>query len=60
MKDAVRYDTAVVLMHDAATKAPTAEALAPMIDRLRENGFTLLPIEEDTELVQHIKADSVN
>ena len=59
MKDAVRHTTAVVLMHDAATKAPTVEALAPMIDRLRENGFTLLPISEDTELVQHIKADSV-
>lgn len=59
MKDAVRHHTAVVLMHDAATKAPTVEALAPMIDQLRENGFTLLPIDEDTELVQHITADSV-
>lgn len=59
MKDAVRYESAVVLMHDAATKAPTAEALAPMIDRLREAGFTLLPIDEDTELVQHIEAGSV-
>lgn len=60
MKDAVRYQNIVVLMHDAATKAPTAEALAPMIDQLRESGFTLLPIDEDTELVQHIAADSVS
>lgn len=59
MKDAVRYQSAVVLMHDAATKAPTAEALAPMIDRLREAGFALLPIDEDTEPVQHIEAGSV-
>ena len=59
MKDAVRYQSAVVLMHDAATKAPTAEALAPMIDRLREAGFTLLPIDEDTEPVQNIEAGSV-
>lgn len=59
MKDAVRYRTSVVLMHDAATKAPTADALAPMIDRLREAGFVLLPIDEDTEPVQHIKADGV-
>lgn len=31
----------VILMHDSAAKTTTVQALAPMIDRLREQGFEL-------------------
>lgn len=60
MKDVVKYDTSVVLMHDASTKASTVEALGPMIDRLKELDVDLLPITKSTKLIQHISADSVN
>lgn len=60
MKDVVKYDTSVVLMHDASTKASTVEALGPMIDRLKELDVELLPITKSTKLIQHVSADSVN
>lgn len=60
MKDVVRYDTSIVLMHDSSTKGTTVEALGPMIDRLNELDVDLLPISESTKLIQQIPADSVN
>ena len=60
MTDVVKYDTSIVLMHDAATKGTTVEALGPMIDQLQAMGVELLPIDENTKPIQQIKADSVN
>ncbi len=57
MDDVVRYETSVVLMHDASDKATTVEALVPMIDQLRELGAEILPIDETTKPIQHIQAD---
>ena len=37
----------------------TVEALGPMIEALQGMGAQILPIDENTTLVQHIKADSV-
>lgn len=37
----------VVLMHDASTKATTAQALPGMIDRLRARGFAFAAMEPD-------------
>lgn len=59
MTDVERYDTSIVLMHDAATKGTTVDALGPMIDQLQTMGVELLPIDENTKLIQHIPADSV-
>lgn len=59
MTEVVKYDTSVVLMHDTSAKAATVEALVPMIDQLQEMGAELLPIDENTELIQHIPVDSV-
>lgn len=59
MTDVVKYKTSVVLMHDAETKASTVEALVPMIERLQDMGAELLPIDENTTVVQHIAAVSV-
>lgn len=59
MNDVGKYDTSIVLMHDSATKAATVESLGPMIDQLQAMGVELLPIDENTKPIQHIKADSV-
>lgn len=60
MADVGKYDTSIVLMHDAATKGTTVDALGPMIDQLQAMGVELLPIDENTKPIQHISADSVN
>ncbi len=58
--DGVRqYKTSVVLLHDAPDKSTTVEALAPLIDELRAMDAQILPIDENTTLIQYIKADSV-
>ena len=59
MKDVVKYKTSIVLMHDAETKTTTVEALEPMIEALESMGAEILPIDENTTVVQHIAAASV-
>lgn len=59
MKDVVKYDTSIVLMHDASTKGTTVEALGPMIDQLKALDVELLPIDENTKLIQQIPVDSI-
>lgn len=59
LEDVVKYKTSVVLLHDANTKETTVEALGPMIEALQAQGVELLPITEDTTVIQHISADSV-
>ena len=56
MKDVVKYKTSIVLMHDAETKTTTVEALEPMIEALESMGAEILPIDENTTVVQHIAA----
>lgn len=60
MGDVVNYDTSIVLMHDASTKATTVDALIPIIDQLQAMGAEILPIDQNTKLIQHIPADSIN
>lgn len=60
MNDVGRYETSIVLMHDSSAKSGTVEALAPMIDQLKEMGAELLPIDENTTPIQQIPADSVD
>ncbi|MCI9137807.1 MAG: polysaccharide deacetylase [Lachnospiraceae bacterium] len=59
MNDVGRYKTSIVLMHDASTKSSTVDALVPMIEQLQASGAELLPIDENTALIQQIPADSV-
>lgn len=59
MSDVVKYKTSVVLMHDSNTKGTTVEALGPMIEALQGAGAQILPIDDNTTLVQHVKAESV-
>lgn len=53
---AVSGDTAVVLLHDAAGKRSTVEALPVIIEKLKAmDDVVLLPITEETEAVQHVR-----
>lgn len=56
MKDAERYDTTIVLMHDAADKATTVEALPILIEKLQALENTrIVAIDDETVPVQHRK-----
>lgn len=51
-----KYNNAVVLMHDAAEKTSTVEALPIIIETILQSEDTvLLPISEETVRVQHIR-----
>lgn len=54
-----RYKTSVVLLHDGEDKSTTVEALGPMIEALQKMKAEILPIDENTTVIQYIKADSV-
>lgn len=54
-----RYKTSVVLLHDGENKSTTVEALGPMIEALLAMNAQLLPIDENTKVIQYIKAESV-
>lgn len=59
MEGISQYKTSVVLLHDAPDKSTTVEALTPLIDELQGIDAQILPIDENTTLIQYIKADSV-
>jgi peptidoglycan/xylan/chitin deacetylase (PgdA/CDA1 family) len=50
----------VLLMHDEQTKTATAESLPKLIRQLKTAGYDILPITDETPLVQHISYDSVS
>lgn len=51
-----KHSTSVVLMHDAAGKTTTLEALPTIIETIQAMDDTvLLPITEETKLIQHIQ-----
>ena len=54
MSDVVKYKTSVVLMHDADSKDATVEALPTLIEKLQAEGAVILPVSDDTEMVQHV------
>lgn len=49
----LNYDTNVVLMHDAGTKASTVQALPQIIKYGKEHGYTFARITKDTRLIHH-------
>jgi peptidoglycan/xylan/chitin deacetylase (PgdA/CDA1 family) len=54
MKDVVKYKTSVVLLHDASSKSATVEALPALIEALQEQGAMILPITDETTVIQHV------
>lgn len=59
-EDVVKYKTSVVLLHDAADKSTTVEAIRPLIEALQEMDAEILPIDENTRVIQAVRADSVD
>lgn len=58
-EDVVKYKTSVVLFHDGKDAAITAGALESVIDALSAMNAEILPITEDTSVIQAVKADTV-
>ena len=54
MRDVVKYKTSVVLLHDATNKNATVEALPRLIESLNDAGAMILPITDDTTIIQHV------
>ncbi|MCR5143968.1 MAG: polysaccharide deacetylase [Lachnospiraceae bacterium] len=54
MSDVVKYKTSVVLLHDADNKDATVEALPKLIESLQREGVLILPIDEETTVIQHV------
>lgn len=53
--DIEKFETSVILLHDSAAKTTTVEALPIIIENiLALEDTVILPITDDTELVQHI------
>lgn len=57
LQDALRFQNAVILMHDLHECDGTVDGLAGLIDRLIEEGYELRPITEETKPVQHVKSE---
>ncbi len=58
-EDVVKYKTSVVLLHDASDKSTTVEAMRPLIEALQAMDAEILPIDENTRVIQSVKVDSV-
>lgn len=57
MQNVEKYDTVIILMHDAADKETTVEALPVILEGLLELPDTgIFAIDDETVPVQHIKA----
>lgn len=54
MNDVVKYKSSVVLLHDGNSKKATVEALPELIESLQEIGAMILPISDDTAVIQHV------
>lgn len=57
--DVVKYKTSVVLMHDSSDTAISPEALEAVIDALIDMNAEILPIDEETSVIQAVKAAEV-
>ena len=53
MTDVVKYKYSVVLMHDAAEKDSTVEALENILQKLEKMDAQILPITEDAPVIHH-------
>ncbi len=58
MNSVRQNNTSIVLMHDMQSRHTTVESLQPLIDTLKDEGYEMLPIDEDTPLIQHIPYDT--
>jgi len=50
-----KYETSIVLMHDASNKDATVASLRTIIEELLEMNAEILPIDEETTVIQHTR-----
>ena len=55
LKDALRFQHPMILMHDLQECNGTVEGLGSLIDSLLEEGYEIAPITRSTKPVQHVK-----
>lgn len=53
MEDVEAFDSSIVLMNDAVNHPMTVKALPTLLQNMKENGYELLPMDEDTPVIQH-------
>lgn len=53
MQDAKNHNDVVILMHDLTERHTTIESIPLLIETLREEGYEILPIDENTPLIRH-------
>ena len=53
-----KYQTSIVLMHDATNKDSTVAALSTIIEELLSMNAQILPINEETVVIQHVTQDA--
>ena len=58
MRDVEKNQDSIVLMHDLRTTHATVESLQLLINTLQSEGFEILPIDEETPLIQHVSYKS--
>ncbi len=59
MKDVRNNKDSIVLMHDLQNVHATVESLQMLIDTLKSEGYEILPIDENTPLIQHVSCNSL-
>ena len=53
LNEVAKYDTSIVLLYDVADKPMTVKSLSALIKKLKQENYELLPIDENTPLIQH-------
>ena len=51
--EVAKYDTSVVVFYDTETQPMTIKALPAVIKALKEDGYEILPVDEDTAPIRH-------
>jgi peptidoglycan/xylan/chitin deacetylase (PgdA/CDA1 family) len=59
MRDVRNNKDSIVLMHDLQNVHATVESLQMLIDTLKSEGYEILPIDENTPLIQHVSCNSL-
>jgi peptidoglycan/xylan/chitin deacetylase (PgdA/CDA1 family) len=52
-----KYKTSVVLLHDTEEQSATVTALGSLIEALQDMDAEILPIDEDTKVIQYVQID---
>lgn len=60
MNDVEKNQNSIILMHDLQTTHTTVESLQLLIDTLKSEGYEILPIDENTPLIQHVPYTEAN